>query len=299
MAGGIDLREARRHELRPGETAWPTVAVFAAALGVQLEVARAALAGDLADWVAVLVASACAYAQFTVVHDAAHRCASKISWLNEALGIAATLVLFGPFSAMRRNHLHHHAHTNDPHEDRDYWVAGKTLAGTLLRLHTQYWRHYWCFFTKLARRDSVTREAVLTVVFLICCFALAATRGFAGPFFLYWLLPAQIGSAALAFAFDYWPHRPHRFQGRLKDTAIIAPRALDPLFLYQNLHLLHHLFPTIPWFRYRAAYGKLEPGIRAEGGLIWDMRTALSRLGCAGRLSAQSNQLLSSREMIW
>lgn len=185
----IDLAEARRHELKAGETAWPTVALFFSALGVQLLCVKAALSGILPPWAAVLVASACVYSQFTVVHDAAHKSLSKRVWLNEAVGVGATLTLFGPFSAMRRNHLHHHAHTNDPLEDPDYWVAGATLAGTILRLHTQYWRHYYCFFTRLARRDSVTREAVLTVVFLISCFALAASRGHAEPFLLYWFLP--------------------------------------------------------------------------------------------------------------
>jgi beta-carotene hydroxylase len=110
------------------------------------------------------------------------------------------------------------------------------------------------------------------VALIVAAFAAAARLGFVSTLLVYWLLPAQLAGAALGFLFDYWPHRPHTGRGRLKDTAAIMPRYLDPIFLAQNIHLLHHLFPTVPWYRYRSAFLAIEPGVRAEGGLIWDLR---------------------------
>ncbi len=269
---------ARRYELAPGEVGWPTVQLCLGALTVQTACALGAMQGRFPAAVSVLAASACAYIQFTVAHDACHGSASRKPWLNEALGVTAALVLFAPFAALRRNHLHHHAHTNDPDEDPDFWVAGTTVIGTTARLFTQHARHYWCYFSKLCRRDKALRQAFVLLGFLAACLAAAVHLGHAKDFLLYWFLPSQLGSAALALTFDYWPHRPHRARGRMKDTAVIAPRWLDPFFLNQNIHLLHHLYPTIPWYRYRAAFDELEPAIRAGGGMVWDFRTALSKL---------------------
>lgn len=274
----IDPDTARRFELPAGGTAWPTVALFLGALVVQAGSTWAALAGWLPAPLAVLVNAAAAYSQFTVVHDAAHRSASRWGPLNEALGYGAAFVLFGPFEAFRRNHLHHHAHTNDPAEDPDFWVAGATLWGTAWRCFTLHEMHYWNYFTRLARRDGVYARTWSTLVVMAAVLAWGASAGRGWSLLLYWMLPAQLAGTALAFLFDYWPHRPHRARGRLKDTAVIAPRWLDPPFLSQNIHLLHHLFPTVPWYLYRRAFTALEPGIRAEGGLVWDLRTALSKL---------------------
>ncbi|MBI3552038.1 MAG: fatty acid desaturase [Elusimicrobia bacterium] len=268
----------RPYELGPNETAWPTVALHLGALAVQLSCAAAGFGGLVPVPLAVLVCSVAAYCQFTVAHDAAHKSLSKIVSINESCGSIAALVLFGPFEAFRRNHLHHHAHTNDPAEDPDFWVAGATVATTVLRCFTMLEMHYWSYFTRLGRRDGVYARSVGTVALIVLAFASAAWSGHAKALVLYWFVPAQLAGAALGFLFDYWPHRPHTGRGRLKDTAAIAPRYLDPLFLAQNIHLLHHLFPTVPWYRYRAAFGQIEEGIRAEGGLIWDLRTALARL---------------------
>ena len=274
----MDAAIARRHELRAGETAWPTVLLFVAALAAHAALAALALKGILPVWLCVLGCAACAYAQFTVLHDSVHRSLSKRAWLNEALGAAAALTLFAPYEAFRRNHLHHHAHTNDPASDPDYWAAGETWLSTAARCLTMLQFHYYSYLFKLGRRDAVWVRTLATLAAMGAALAAGAALGWGRALLLYWLLPAQLAVAALGFLFDYWPHRPHLGRGRMKDTAAIAPRWLDPAFLAQNLHLVHHLWPTIPWYRYRAAFRVAEPSLREEGGLIWDFRTALARL---------------------
>lgn len=92
----------RVFELGEGATAWPTVALGLVALSVQAASTAAGLSGLWTIGLTVLVNSVCAYAQFTVVHDAAHRCLSRVARLNEVLGYVATLTLCGPFAAMIR-----------------------------------------------------------------------------------------------------------------------------------------------------------------------------------------------------
>lgn len=274
----LDTRAVRAYELAEGETAWPTVAVFLGALAVQLGSAWCWSRGLWPLWAAVPLEAACAYAQFTVLHDASHGSLSKRAWLNDGLGHQATLTLFGPYDAIRRNHLHHHAHTNDPKEDPDFYVAGETWLSTALRCGTALQFHYWSYFTRLRRYDKVLVRAVLVVGGIIAVHVWAWRGGWLTPLLLHWALPAQLGAAALAVTFDYWPHRPHTERGRLKDTAALLPVWFDPFFLKQNLHVVHHLYPTIPWHRYRPVFAILEPDLRKAGTPLWGFREALTKL---------------------
>ena len=272
------MRSVRVFELGEGATAWPTAALCLTALAVQAASSAAAASGLWPAGVTVLVNTVCAYAQFTVLHDALHRGASRLLPLNELLGYIATFILCGPYAAMRRNHLHHHAHTNDPREDPDFWVAGETWLTTGLRCLTMLQMHYWSYLTRLRRRDSAHREAVATIAVIAGLHLWAWREGRLGLLVLCWTLPAQLAVAALAFTFDYWPHRPHTQRGRFKDTANILPAWLDPFFLCQNLHAVHHLFPQLPWYRYREALGVIDAGLKREGVPQWGFREAVRQL---------------------
>lgn len=265
-------------ELGEGETAWPTAGLCAAALAVQAAAASAGLSGLWPAGLATAVCTACAYAQFTVTHDAAHGCVSRRPFLNDAFGLVATFVLCGPYAAIRRNHLHHHAHVNDPREDPDFWAAGRTWLGTALRCLTMMQRHYWTYLTRLRRRDEAFRQAVFTIAVIVLLHCLALAAGHLTDLVLYWTLPAQLAVALLALTFDYWPHRPHTERGRFKDTANILPSWLDPLFLCQNLHAVHHLFPKLPWYRYREAHALIDAGLRREGVPQWGFVEAVKKL---------------------
>ena len=37
------------------------------------------------------------------------------------------------------------------------------------------------------------------------------------------------------------------------------------LWGYQNYHAMHHLYPKVPFFRYRRLYRALEPSLRESG----------------------------------
>ena len=78
----VDVRVVRVLELGSGETAWPTIALCLAALAVQAASTAAGLTGLWPAPLALLVNTACAYAQFTVLHDALHRSVSRVLWLN-------------------------------------------------------------------------------------------------------------------------------------------------------------------------------------------------------------------------
>ena len=45
---------------------------------------------------------------------------------------------------------------------------------------------------------------------------------------------------------------------------------LGPLFLFNNLHALHHEAPGVPWYRYPARYRRIRAHlVAANGGLVY------------------------------
>ena len=76
-------------------------------------------------------------------------------------------------------------------------------------------------------------------------------------------LPQRLSIVWLAYAFDYLPHHGlhHRpSEDRLKTTRnrVGGERVLSPLLLYQNYHLVHHLHPIVPFYRYLAVWRRNE-----------------------------------------
>jgi len=61
----------------------------------------------------------------------------------------------------------------------------------------------------------------------------------------------------LAFAFDYVPHRPHAItaaEDRYRATSVVESALLNVLLLGQNYHLVHHLYPGVPFYRYQSIW---------------------------------------------
>ena len=54
-------------------------------------------------------------------------------------------------------------------------------------------------------------------------------------------------------------------------------RVVTVLDMYQTYHLIHHLFPRIPFYRIGAAFHEMRPILEAEGAAIHDWTHAWDR----------------------
>jgi ring-1,2-phenylacetyl-CoA epoxidase subunit PaaE len=77
------------------------------------------------------------------------------------------------------------------------------------------------------------------------------------------LVPSRLTILFLAWAFDYLPH--HRLHKTPREDRLKTTRnrvgwewLLSPTLLYQNYHLVHHLHPVIPFYRYLAVWRRNE-----------------------------------------
>jgi len=69
---------------------------------------------------------------------------------------------------------------------------------------------------------------------------------------------------ALGLFFDYLPHRPFKDRDRWKNARVYPSKILNFLILGQNYHLIHHLWPSIPWYQYQPAYYATKPLLDAK-----------------------------------
>ena len=87
---------------------------------------------------------------------------------------------------------------------------------------------------------------------------------------------------AAADVFDYLPHRPHQNADKFIATAVTtgAPSPfLTAILLSQNMHNVHHLMPTVPFYRYGVVWKACRDQLRRRGTrelpwVLWPTREA-------------------------
>jgi beta-carotene hydroxylase len=175
----------------------------------------------------------------------------------------------------RAVHLEHHSHTNDPARDPDFVVARTPRAALPLWCVAVVGAYRLAFYGRClwrTRRDLT--EALVTDVAAVALLLGAVGGGWWRPFVVLWLAPAGIAVLVLAFFFDFVPHHPHAERRRYLDTRIIPGATWNALLLGQNYHLIHHLWTTIPWFRYQSVFHVVRDELAARGCRIGDDDTS-------------------------
>ena len=262
---------ASRHALPdPGEGvptfSWPIVGIFSGAL-VAFALSTWAMLNDrLPIPVTVALSATAIFVLFTVLHDAAHYSVSTHRWVNVAFGRVAMLFV-SPLISFRSFafiHIEHHRNTNDDANDPDHFVSGAPWWQVPVRFPLMD-VPYLSFLVRNIRRRP--RAEVMETAFLMgTTVAVIVTCAFTGHLWtlaVLYLIPARIAMFVLAWWFDWLPH--HDLEDTQQENRYRATRnrvgsewVLTPLLLSQNYHLVHHLHPSIPFYRYVAAWRRNE-----------------------------------------
>lgn len=263
------------------QIAWPTLALLLGGLALFAGPTVAALSG-LWPWpISTLLNAVAIYVLFTVAHDAAHHSASSASTLNTWMGRFAVPFLspaFG-FGAFRFIHMQHHRFTNhDDGRDPDHYTMEGPSWQRLPRFATldlSYLRFYWGHRRKRSRREFVEIGVQLAICLVLFAWLIAAGHGL--DLVLLYLLPQRLAIVYLAWAFDYLPHSRlhHRpAEDRLKTTRnrVGGEWWASPILLYQNYHLVHHLHPVVPFYRYLAVWRRNEEAYLEGGPVLSTLR---------------------------
>lgn len=258
------------------QIAYPTVVLaLVAAVGYVIAFIAGVREQLGTGWV-VLINSVAAYLLFTPMHEASHYNItgqrSAWRWLNEGIGWGSGITLLAPLPLFRVLHFRHHAHTNHPEKDPDHWVAAQSLV-SLLAHTTTIFPVYVYRAWQLLRSDQklprqIRRDLRVSFIALSVFAAVLIALGswLSWPVILTtWILPAAIAQGFLAFTFDWLPHHPHRERARFRHTRIIDVPGLSFLLLGQNYHLIHHLYPNLPFYKYKAVYQDMQDDLEQKG----------------------------------
>lgn len=216
----------------------------------------------------------------TVIHDASHNAAHKNPIVNAILGHSSALMLGFAFPVFTRVHLQHHAHVNDPKNDPDHFVS---TGGPLWSIAPRFFYHEVFFFRRRLWRKYELLEWFLSRMVLVAIVVWSVQADCLGYVLNFWFSPALVIGIALGLFFDYFPHRPFVERDRWKNARVYPSALLNWLILGQNYHLIHHLWPSIPWYKYKPAYEAVKPLLDAKGspqqlGILQDKENFLSFL---------------------
>jgi len=192
-------------------------------------------------------------------------------WINEWTGYVAAHFLGISFTAHRRSHLKHHRSTNHPSKDPDM-VLSASNAHQLVLAWLKGVPKKWLFAFSLkhfndAEKVAVRREFIAIILTRLVFLGFSADLGTT----LFTLLVGQlIGNSVLVTLFAWSVHHPRTEQERMHTTTVYRARTgldtvMTVLWGYQYYHAIHHLYPKVPFFRYRRVYKALEAYLVGSG----------------------------------
>ena len=244
------------------------------------------LAGVIPMWMGLIVNTVFIYAVYTVVHEALHANISSrrktLRWIDTVAGMIACMPLWLHYHQHRRQHMEHHAHTNEGC-DPDLYAKGGFLGWLSLRAPMAllgYFNPPRQF--RDCRRCNCTRVEYLYTALSFTAYAAIVigliAAGFGREVLFQWFVPWWIGQTVMLTFFTWTPHHDHRETGRYRNTRVSLFPGANFLLQGQNYHLIHHMMPGIPYFRYKATFDELRPILERKGarieGLIPDPRHA-------------------------
>jgi fatty acid desaturase len=204
---------------------------------------------------------------FSLQHEAIHSFLSAPKWLRWAV-VMPPIGLWLPFPLYYEAHRKHHQNTylTVPGEDTESFyvkpadwaamhpmmkaalianqtLAGRVLVGPFLRLNKLILRET----SRLRARDfSHVQHWIVHVVLVTALFAYIS--GFAGMTWWHYVVGIAWPAFGLGWVRSFIEHRYGPRPGQR--TAITESNAFwSLLFLNNNLHAVHHLYPKMPWWQ--------------------------------------------------
>lgn len=254
--------------------AWPTVITFIVAAFV-LILSQIAYANQTIGLVThLIVSSYFFYMMYTPLHEAVHQNISgknkRFKFLNPLLGSISAAFYLHSYTQHRWSHLEHHKYANNPELDPDIIIKGPTWFSIAARGFFILLIKDFFYIQKEGVKDSDagkramrlgTIESLIPIIILV-----VLTNLFGLPwyhFFISYVFPLLFAVMLLGIFFDYLVHMPHESSEKFGDTNIIRTKKwfdgpMTWIWLYQNYHGMHHLFPKLPFYKYKKVFLERE-----------------------------------------
>lgn len=261
---------------------WPTLGL----IGLCYLVLGIALFVPVSIWIAVPMAGVAIALHSSLTHEVIHGHPTRSRLLNAAL-VWPAVSLIVPFARFRDTHLAHHydANLTDPYDDPESnyldpirWAGmsaplkallrfNNTLLGRILLgpvIGTIFWlRGDWRAVLRgdrLVIRGWLEHLPAMAAVVLVVLWAPL-------PLWAY-LIAVWLGLGLIRIR-TYLEHQAVEDVGGR--TVVVEDRGpLSWLFLNNNLHVVHHLHPTVPWYDLPALYrARRNAYLGRNGGYVY------------------------------
>jgi beta-carotene hydroxylase len=260
-----------------GKTAWLTIALTFLVCNLFVLCIVLFANGVMPVWIATLLVGLLTYMSYTTLHEAVHGNIHgnnpKFRWINDVCGYLVAPIIGVPYNSHKHEHFSHHRFTNIEGKDPDFIISGmRTGLFGVLRTTFRFFYIQNSFFVKnnwhtaqLKERVTYCLEMLFSIGWRVLTITLVERSGIA----IVVLLGYFMGGFFTAYWFAYRPHFPYDNTQRYQNTSsLIMPiwmRPFEWIWLGQNLHSIHHLFPRVPFYRYHALHREIEPILRAHG----------------------------------
>lgn len=263
--------------------AWPTIALVLLLLPLHLALLTLGLSGLLSPWWLTLPLGISAYLHYTPAHEAIHRNivrSRRFEPINALIGWWSALLAGMTWPLLYRTHVAHHVHTNSE-RDPDSFVQGplwRLFALAALSVFTNLlpvivWKliyggkapdlgylDAWKIMPSPEwRRHQIGHGVMCAAVWT------AVFTGYGEQAFALFVVPATIGRLLMGIFLSWLPHAPFIVGDRYRNTALRKSRLLSILSVGHTMHLMHHLWPRVPFYRYHALYRQLAPLLHERG----------------------------------
>lgn len=247
------------------------------------------------EWSLIFMIGTLCWSIFVIGHDAGHGAFSKNRKINTAIGILTHAAILVPYRGWQRSHAQHHMKTGHL-QDEEVFRPGRADQNTLFRkllfrsgiFVLIGWPMYKLGFRNITTYDPIggshylpTSDLYTKSVRVSWYLSLLALAGFMaiyitlgvvygwGFFAKYILAPYLIYGMCLTFV-TYMQHVSPEVPvydradwTRLKGALATVDRNYGPFNWLThnigNLHVIHHLYPTIPHYRLQEATDAVRP----------------------------------------
>ena len=194
----------------------------------------------------------------------------NLLWLDSLVGQISVIPLAQSHAVLKATHMKHHAHTNDPENDPDYFHGNaKSWIEAAINVNIAYNADGPALKTieKHSEEDPKFREAIESgalwgLLFFFAQIILAIIYPL--ETLLLWWIPKRVASSYLGIFFSYFPHS-GLGKGRYTDTRFWTNKM--PRFLNHSMqiHTMHHMYPRICHYDEAKAIEALKPFMIERG----------------------------------
>ncbi len=261
--------------------AWPSVILAAVTVFSFLFVSLLGVYGVIPIWLGMILNIVALYYLFTPLHDATHGTISgndkDMMWLNHLVGYVTGAVNLYDYKAYRYLHTLHHRFPNDPELDPDYWIKADSKWSVLWHNLTIMLFYQYYFLRHVALKPFEPGNFRLAVQVLgfntlvLVFWYWAVVNGYGWELLGLWILPNYLSAALLGWSIGYFLHTDGLERYDHTDVVIFKGRfawLINRIYCFQNFHMVHHLYPRIPFYLYEKAFAILKPKLRQEGTKI-------------------------------